>query len=182
MQAIFIDMLPILLFFIAYKLYGIYIATATCIVVMLLQMLYSLKHNGKIPSSQLILLATVCVLGGATLWFKNEMFIKWKPTVVYWVFSLAFLLSPYFLKTTLIQKMLGAHVSLLKQNWKRLNGACALFLLIMGAINLWVVYHFNTDTWVNYKLFGTIILTLAFAISISAYVSRHALPDSSVSQ
>ena len=178
MQSLLVDFLPIVLFFITYKFYGLYVATGVCIGAAVLQIGYTFFQKGKVETTQCIALLAILVLGGATLWFKNELFIKWKPTVVYWIFATLFMFSQQFFNTPLIKKILKSHASMDEVCWSRLNTYCGLFFSVMGGLNIWVAYHFNTDTWVNFKLFGTLGLTLLFSISLAAYVSRYAKASS----
>jgi intracellular septation protein len=157
------DILPILLFFITYKLYDIYVATAAAIAAAILGVALTLLRGKKPDTTQLITLLMISILGGATLLFKNEMFIKWKPTVVYWVLAAIFAFTQFRPKT-LVQKMLEKSLTLSNRAWQILNMAWFVFFLSMGLINLVVLYSFDTDTWVHFKLFGTLGLTLAFVL------------------
>ena len=121
----------------------------------------------------LISLALILVLGGATLFLQDPSFIKWKPTVIYWVCSLAFLISFWIGKKTLVQKMFDTNIQLPKAIWLRLNIAWILFFILMGAFNLYIAYHFDTNTWVNFKLFGGAGLTLVFVFLQALYLTRH---------
>lgn len=173
MSAILIEFVPIVAFFVTYKLYGIYMATIACVVCMLIQMVYNYFTKGKVENSQLIGLLAVSVLGGATIWLHNDLFIKWKPTVVYWVFSLLFLTSPWVFKQPLIKKILDKNISIKDNIWEKLNLMCTLFFALMGFLNLWVVYNFSTDVWVNFKLFGSLFLTIVFTILIGLFIQKH---------
>lgn len=175
---LFIDLFPIALFFLVYHLKGIYAATLTVIITAVIQLAYTgIKHK-KIDFLLLASNSIVIILGGSTLLFHNELFIKWKPSVIYWVFALAFLLSPYYLnRRYLIQQVMNQALSLPASVWLKLNIAWALFFLIMGIINLWVAYHFSTATWVNFKLFGTLGLTFTFIIAQSLWLFRYHRPQ-----
>ena len=175
MQNLLVDFLPIALFFITYKLYGLYTATAICIAASVTQIAYTFFKKRTFEPVQLIALASILVLGGATLWLKNELFIKWKPTVVYWIFSILFYFSQIWFKTPLIKKILQGHAHMELMCWNRLNQYCGLFFALMGALNLWIAYHFDTNTWVNFKLFGTLALTLAFSMVLAHYVARYSI-------
>lgn len=170
---LFYDLLPILLFFVAYKMYGIYAATATAIVAVGLQVVTTLARKQKPDLMQWITLGMVAVLGGSTLFFQNEMFIKWKPTAVYWVLALAFTVSQWLGEKNLVQKMLDKSLTLPNKAWATLNASWVCFFLIMGFLNLFVVYYFDTDTWVNFKLFGTLVLTLLFVLVQGLLVSKY---------
>lgn len=167
------DFFPIVLFFLAYKLGSIYIATGTAILASLAQILFIRFQKGYFEKLPLITFATITILGGATLLFRNELFIKWKPTVVYWVLALAFLLSQWIGNKPLIQRAAENSIQLHSNIWLRLNLSWFFFFTLLGALNLYVVHHFDTDTWVNFKLFGTLGLTFLFVIAQGVYMVRH---------
>lgn len=170
---IFFDFFPILLFFIAYKFGDIYLATITAIAASILQVLYGKFKTGHFEKLPLITLGTITILGGATLFFRDEMFIKWKPTAVYWLLSCAFFISQYIGKKPLIQRAAEHNIALPDKVWRRLNMSWSFFFALMGILNLYVVQNFDTDTWVNFKLFGTLGLTVIFVILQTVYMVRH---------
>lgn len=170
---LFYDFLPIVLFFIAYKLYGIFIATGVAIAASILQVgTYWLKFR-RTETMQIITMICVLVLGGSTLLLHNALFIKWKPSVIYWAFSIVFLVSHFVGKRNLIQRLMDNKVQLPQFVWNRLNIGWAIFFIILGFVNLYVVYHYSTDAWVNFKLFGTLGLMILFVILQSIYMSRY---------
>lgn len=167
------DFFPIVLFFIAYKFFGIYIATAVAMFASIVQVIaFWVKHH-RFEPMHIITLITILVLGGATLFFHNETFIKWKPTAINWVFALILLCSQYIGHKNIIQKLLEKNVTLPIKVWNKLNMSWVIFLTVMGVLNLYVAYHFNTDIWVNFKLFGVLGLTILFTIIQAIYLSRH---------
>lgn len=167
------DFFPIVLFFIVYKLAGIYTATAVAMLASLTQVaMYKLKYQ-RFEKMHLFSFAIIMVLGGATLFFHNPWFIKWKPTGIYWLSAIVFLTTNFVGSKPLIQKMMEANVSLELKIWQRLNMAWALFFVIMGALNLYVAYHFDTDSWVNFKLFGGVGFTLLFVLIQAFYLTKH---------
>jgi intracellular septation protein len=168
-----VDFFPIVLFFVAFKVSGIYAATIVAIVATVCQVAYVWLRTRRVEPMHLITLAVIVLFGGATLYFKDELFIKWKPTVVNWLFGLAFLLSQIFGQRTAIERLLGGKVELPCGVWRRLNLMWASFFIIVGCLNLFVAYRFDTDTWVNFKLFGLIGLTLFFVILQSLYLHRY---------
>jgi intracellular septation protein len=170
---LFFDIFPIVCFFICYKFFGLMLATKVTIGISLLQVLLTRIISGKLQQMTLVSFLTVTLLGGATLIFDNEIFIKWKPTVVYWLLSLGFLLTHY-LDKTLAQRIGEKAIELPVKNWRLLNLSWCLFFLFMGALNLYVVYNFATSVWVNFKLFGTLALTVIFVIAQSIYMTKHA--------
>lgn len=168
-----VDFFPILLFFGTYKVYGIYAATVVAIAATAVQVTYVWVRTHRVEPMHLITLAVIVVFGGATLYFQDELFIKWKPTVVNWLFGAAFLLSQGFGQRTAIERLLGGKVELPREVWRRLNLMWASFFIVVGGINLFVAYTFDTDTWVNFKLFGLIGLTLFFVILQTLYLHRY---------
>lgn len=175
------DFLPVLLFFATYKLYGIYPATAVAMSASLVQVLYSWLRYRRVEPMALITLAVIMLAGGATLWLQNEQFIKWKPTIINWIFGLAFLVSQWWGKRSLLERMLGNNLELPAAVWRRLNFLWIGFFFTLGAANLVVMYHYDTETWVNFKLFGMLGLTLAFVVGQSLYLYRY-LPESTAEE
>ena len=166
------DFFPILLFFVAYKWGDIYVATVAAMIASLSQVLYFRYREGRFTPLPLATLGVIVFFGGATLIFRNELFIKWKPTVLYWGLACAFLISQYVGKSSFIEKMLQENIQLPKAVWRQLNLSWVIFFLSMGAINLYVAYYFETATWVNFKLFGTLSLTFIFVILQVFYISN----------
>ena len=167
------DFFPVLLFFAAFKWYGIYVATAVIMAASLLQLgIYWLKHR-RFEKLHIITLIVVLIFGGTTLLFHNDLFIKWKPTVIYWAFTLCFFGSQFIGKKNLAQRMLDRQITLPSNVWRRINSSWALFFLLMGIINVYVLYHFSTNAWVNFKLFGAMGMTIAFLIGQFVYMSRY---------
>jgi len=166
------DFFPILLFFIAYKMYDIYIATAVAIVAALGHVAYSYAKHKKVEKMQWITLGLILVFGGLTLAFRDPTFIMWKPSIVNLLFALAFLGSQYIGEKSFIERMMGSNISLPKQEWTKLNLSWVLFFTFLAVINLYVAYSFSEDTWVNFKLFGMMGLTFVFIIIQGLYLSR----------
>jgi len=172
------DFLPIVLFFIAYKLADIYVATGALIVATLAQAGWGWLRQRRIEKLPLITAGLVLVFGGATLILHDPVFVKWKPTVVNWLFAAAFVVSRFIGEKTLLERMMGSQLELPAPVWVKLTFAWAIFFLLMGAANLFVAYTFDENTWVNFKLFnfklfGMLGLTLLFVLAQAAYMSRH---------
>ena len=167
------DFFPIVLFFIVYKFYGIYTATAVAMAASISQVVFYRLKFQHYEKMHLISLAIIVVLGGMTLFFHNPWFIKWKPTGIYWLSAIVFFSSSFIGSKPLIQKMMEANVQLTSRIWHRLNTAWALFFIIMGALNLYVAYYYDTDAWVNFKLFGGVGFTLLFEIIQAFYLTKH---------
>ncbi len=167
------DFFPVLLFFAAYKFYDIYIATAVLIAASAVQTFGSRLMTGRFEKAHLITLALVALFGGATLLLHDEIFIKWKPSVINWLFGIVFIGSHFIGKKTIIERMMGGNIELPARLWSRLNLAWAVFFLSLGFLNIYVAFSFDTDTWVNFKMFGLMGLTFAFIIAQSIYLMRH---------
>jgi intracellular septation protein len=125
----------------------------------------------------LVTLGLVIVLGGATLVFRDPTFIKWKPTVVNWLFGAAFLASQIFTSKPLVQRMMSTAITLPTSIWSRLNLAWVIFFLVSGMANLYVAYQFTEAVWVNFKLFGMLGLTLLFVVGQAFYLNRYLNPS-----
>lgn len=171
------DFLPVLVFFIAFKLYDIYIATAVAIAVSVIQTGWLWIRHRRIERMPLFTLLLIVVLGGATLILQDEYFIKWKPTAVNWLFAAVFLGSQWIGQKPILQRMLGENLQLPAPVWLRLNLAWVGFFSTMGLVNLYVAFNFDTDTWVDFKLFGMLGLTLIFVAAQAFYLARHIKPD-----
>lgn len=167
------DFFPILLFFIAYKTFDIYVATLVAIAASAVQVGYSWMRTRKVETMHLVTFGLIVVFGGATLLLQEEIYIKWKPTVVNWLFALTFLGSQFIGKKSIVERMMGATITLPDNIWSRLNLSWVIFFFALGLANLYVVYNFDTDTWVNFKLFGMMGLTFAFILVQGVYLTRH---------
>ncbi len=205
MMKLLADFLPIILFFAAFKYadgnkewaaafaaehFGflvsggkvgpgeapVLLATVVVIAATLVQVLVLKLRGRKVDTMLWVSLVLVVVLGGLTIWFHSETFIKWKPTLLYWVMGAAFALGPLLFGKNLLRLLLGEQLQLPDPVWRRLNWAWVAFFAVMGSLNLWVAYTFSTNIWVNFKLFGSIGLMLLFTLAQGLYLSRH-LPD-----
>lgn len=168
-----VDFFPVLLFFIAYKMFDIYVATGVAIAATVGQCAFSWIKTRAIPGMQWITLAILFVFGGLTLFLRDEQFIKLKPTVINWLFGAAFLLSQLIGQKTAIERLLGSNLSLPQPVWRRLNLVWTVFFVVLGGSNLFVMHFFDSDTWVHFKLFGMLGLTLIFVVLQSMYLSRY---------
>jgi intracellular septation protein len=196
------DLLPVILFFVTYKVAGsfpqqsiamagaalgwmvgdgtvpdgqapILLATAVAIVASLLQVGWLLVRGKRVDPMLWVSLAVIVVFGGATIWFHDETFIKWKPSILYWLFGTALLLGHVIWKRNLLKSLLGTQLDVPVPVWGRLLWAWIAFFGVMGVVNLAVAYSVSTDTWVNFKLFGLFGLTLVFTLGIGLYLARH---------
>jgi intracellular septation protein len=171
------DLFPVLLFFAAFKFADIYVATAVAIGATFLQIGLLALLRRRIEPMLWVSLAIIVVFGGATLVLRDETFIKWKPTVLYWLFGAVLAGAALLLRKNLIRSMLSAQVQLPEPVWSRLNWSWVGFFAFMGAANLLVAYNFSTDQWVNFKLFGGTGLMLLFVVAQAVYLARHVQED-----
>lgn len=164
MQLLF-DFFPLIAFFVAYKLDDIYTATGVLIVAVAIQAGVQWLRHRKLSPMMLTSTVLVLVFGGLTLWVHDEAFIKWKVTVVNWLFAAAFLISGFFGEQPLVQRLMGTNIVLDRPQWLKLNRLWAAFFFALGAINLYVMYTFSTDVWAKFKVFGVLGLTLLFVLA-----------------
>ena len=208
------DFFPILLFFVAYKLYGIYVATAVAIAASVVQVGWGWLRRKKLEMMHLATLGLILVFGGMTIALRDPIFVMWKPTLVNWLFAAVFLGSQFVGERSLIERMMSHAVDMPARIWPRLNLLWVLFFLVSGLVNLYVVYDYSgfyqaqqaliaaagraeidlaacasevtadllaqcrdtqarEETWVNFKLFGMMGMTLAFIVAQAFYISRH---------
>jgi intracellular septation protein len=167
------DFFPVVLFFVAFKLADIYVATGVAIAATFVQVAW-LKLRGKRVDAMLwASLAIIAVFGGATLLLQDETFIKWKPTVLYWLLGLVLAGSALLFRRNLLRTMLSQQVQLPDPVWSRLNWSWIGFFAFMGALNLYVAYNYSTDLWVNFKLFGGMGLMLVFVLVQAALLAKY---------
>ena len=158
------DLFPVILFFVAFKVYDIFVATAVAIVAAIAQIGWLWFRNRRVDKMMWSNLAIIVLFGGATLISQDETFIKWKPTVLYWLIATVLLVSNFIFRKNLIQAMLEKQMILPPVIWNKLNLSWVGFFVSMGCINLYVAFSFPVDTWVTFKLFGATGLMLVFII------------------
>ena len=173
-----LDFFPIILFFVTFKTWGIMAATAVAIAATVVQIGYMWRKNGFVEPMQWINLGVIVVFGGATLLTQDETFIKWKPTILYALMGGALLIGHLFFKRNFLKSLMGAQMALPEPVWRHLLFSWVGFFSFMGVLNLWVAYNFDTDTWVNFKMFGGLGLMLVFVVLQALFLSRHVQPDS----
>ncbi|RKP54752.1 septation protein A [Pararobbsia silviterrae] len=167
------DFFPIILFFVAYKLTNIYTATAIAIVASLALIGWVAFRHRKVDPLQWVSLIVIVVLGGATLVLHDDVFIKWKPTVAYWLFAIALGVSRFGFGKDLLKTTMGKELVLPEPVWTQLTIAWVAFFALLGVVNLVILYHFSTDVWVNFKLFGGIGCMVVFIIAQSFWLARY---------
>lgn len=168
---VFFDLFPVILFFIGFKLYDIFVATAIAIGATLVMIIYSKLRHGKVEKMLIINGIIISILGGITLLLHDKTFIMWKPTVLYWLFAITLLVSNLVFKKNLIQQMLGKMLNPPKAIWNNLNLVWVAFLVGLGFLNLYVAFNYSEDTWVNFKLFGMTGIMFTFMM-LQTYALR----------
>jgi intracellular septation protein len=179
MKKFLFDLFPLLLFFVAYRFADIYVATGVAMVAAVGQIAYIRLTRQKIEPMHWINLVVIVVFGGATLWLQNEAFIKWKPTVLYWLFGVILMGSQLIWGKNLLQKLLSGKVELSAAGWNGLSLSWAGFFVFAGALNLFVAFsgYFSESAWVNFKVFGLMGLLIVFVIAQSLWLSKHMMAD-----
>ncbi|MCL1833603.1 MAG: septation protein A [Leptospirales bacterium] len=170
------EMFPIILFFTVYKFKDIYTATAVAIAASILQIAYAYFKNKKVEAPMVIGLVVIIIFGGATLIVRDEMFIKWKPTVLYWIFSSVMIIGRFILKKNFIYELLHKQMEAPTDVWEKMNFMWILFFAAIGGLNLYIVYNYSTHIWVNFKLFGILGCMILFiviqAMMIAPYIKN----------
>jgi intracellular septation protein len=170
---ILFDLFPVLLFFITFKFAGVFTATAASIAATFAQVAWVKYRHGKVDTMLWVSLGIISIFGGATLLLHNETFIKWKPTVLYWFFSTALLISPVLFKKNLMRSLLQEKLPLPDPVWGKLNLAWGCFFAALGVLNLYVAFNYSTDAWVNFKLFGVTGLIFLFILAQAAMLAKY---------
>ncbi|MBN4667012.1 septation protein A [Pandoraea nosoerga] len=171
------DLLPVILFFVAFKFAGIYVATGIAIATTIVQVIWMWLRHRKVEPMQWVSLAIIVVFGGATMLLHDETFIKWKPTALYWLFGVTLFVAELVFDKNLIRAMMEKQMALPENLWRAVNFSWALFFLAMGALNLVIAYHFSTDTWVDFKLFGGMGLMVVFIVVQSLWLAKYIKQD-----
>lgn len=171
------EIFPVILFLIAFKMYDIYVATTVGIVTTLMQVVAYRIWMGKWDRKQVITLAVFLVFGGMTLYFHDPIFVKWKPTVVFWIFALVIFGSQLFTNKPLMQRLME---NVFKDKgevpvsaWKKVNVMWGVFFIVMGGVNIYVAYNFSNETWVNFKVYGITGALFILSIVQTFYLMRY---------
>jgi intracellular septation protein len=167
------DLLPVILFFVGFKLYGIFAATAIAIGTTLMMIIYVKIRHGKVDKMLLVNGAIIGTLGGVTLLLHDQTYIMWKPTVLYWVGAATLLISNLFFKKNFIQQMMGKMLNPPVEIWHKLNLIWVVFLVALGFLNLYVAFNYSLAAWVNFKLFGVTSLMFVFVVAQVAALRKH---------
>ncbi len=167
------DLFPIILFFVVFKVADIYVATGAAILATFAQIGWLKARKRKVEPMMWVSLAIIVVFGGATLALQDETFIKWKPTVLYWLFAAVLSGGQLLFNRNLMRSMLETQVQMPEAGWTRLIWSWVGFFVFMGALNLYVAFNYSTDNWVTFKLFGGMGLMLLFVILQAVFLSRY---------
>ncbi|MBS0847212.1 septation protein A [Citrobacter sp. JGM124] len=173
----FLDFLPLIIFFIFYKMYDIFVGTWALIIATGVALIYSWYKYRKVEKMTLVTFVMVAVFGSLTIYFHNPEFIKWKVSIIYALFAIALLFTQYVMKKLLIQGLLGKEITLPAEVWARLNVAWALFFIVCGLLNIYVAFWLSEDIWINFKVFGLTALMLVFTLLSGVYIYRHMQPQ-----
>ena len=166
------DLFPVILFFIAYKFSNIYTATLVVIGATIFQVIYSKLAHKRVDKLLIFNAVLISILGGTTLWLHDANFIKWKPSILYWLLSGALLFFQFFKKKNLIKNLMGKQIQLTEKGWDQISITSAVFFGVLGALNLYIAFNFSESTWVNFKLFGITGLIMCYAVLIGILASR----------
>jgi intracellular septation protein len=158
------DLFPVILFFAAFKIKGIFVATAVAIIASVLQIGWMLIRRKKVEPMMWASLGIITVFGGATILLHNETYIKWKPSILYWLMGTILICGQVFFKKNAMRGILGKQMTLPEKTWNTVNVSWGIFFALLGCVNLIVVYNVSTDAWVNFKLFGIMGCIFVFAI------------------
>jgi len=173
---LFYEIFPVFLFFLAFKFYGIYVATVVGIVTTFFQVIITRVWMRKWDKKQLITLGIFIIFGGMTLYFHDPIFVKWKPTILFWLFAITLLITQFFTQKPLMQRMMESMLQDKGQIpgliWKRLNLIWAFFFTLLGGVNLYIAYFYNDAIWVNFKFYGVTLALFIFSIVQALYLSR----------
>ena len=167
------DLFPVILFFVAFKFAGIYAATAVAMGATVAQIAWVWFRHRKVEPMLWVSFGVIAVFGSATLLLQDETFIKWKPTVLYWLFAASLLIAQLAFRKNLIRAMMGKQLQLPEPAWTRLLWSWVAFFTLMGLANLYVAFNYSTDQWVNFKLFGGMGLMFAFVIAQALLLARY---------
>lgn len=167
------DLFPVILFFVAFKFAGIYAATAVAMGATVAQIAWVWFRHRKVEPMLWVSFGVIAVFGSATLLLQDETFIKWKPTVLYWLFAGSLSIAQLAFRKNLIRAMMGKQLQLPEPAWTRLLWSWVAFFTVMGVANLYVAFNYSTDQWVNFKLFGGMGLMFAFVIAQALFLARY---------
>jgi intracellular septation protein len=168
------ELLFLAIFFAVFKVYGIYPAITSAIILYGLQLVFLTLKNRKLDKAQLLTFLAVLVLGGSSLVFHNELFFKWKPSIIYWALALGLVGAQLYRRKPTLESFMSHQLSLPPKIWAQLDYLWAGFLVVLGCANLAIAYQYTTEIWVNFKLFGTLGAFVVFILLQTLWLSRYA--------
>lgn len=181
-MSIWVDVLPLVAFFVLYRQYDIFVATIALAVLSVLGTVIKYRQNGRIDTLPLVTVILVVVFGGLTVYFHNDFFLKAKVSLAYLVMASVFAWSTRAGQEPLLEKLLAESMRLPRSDWVSATRTYALFFLALSLLNVGVAYAFDLDTWVKFKVFGTLTCTLLFMGLHTWYLSRRQLPEEAVAE
>ncbi len=167
------DFLPILAFFIALKLSDVYVATVVAVVATIAAAIYQRYSKGRVEPMTLISCGLMVFFGGLTIALHDEVFVKWKPTVLQLLLAIVFVVSRFVGERPVAQRLLGKAFEAERKVWLRVNDGLTVFFVLMAGLNIWVAYTFSTDTWATFKLFGLIGFNIVAIVLATVYLNKH---------
>lgn len=173
----FLDFLPLIVFFVFYKMYDIFVGTWALIIATGLALIYSWYKYRKVEKMTLVTFVMVAVFGSLTIYFHNPEFIKWKVSIIYGLFAIALLFTQFVMKKLIIQSILGKEITLPQPVWAKLNVAWAIFFIFCGLLNIYIAFWLSESLWINFKVFGLTAMMLIFTLLSGVYIYRHMQPQ-----
>ncbi len=167
------DFLPIVAFFVVLKFSDVYVATGVAVAATIVAAIYQRITKGKIEPMTLVSCGLMLFFGGLTIALHDEVFVKWKPTVLQILLAIVFIVSRFVGQKPIAQRLLGKAFEAERWVWLRVNDGLTVFFLIVGGLNIWVAYNFSTDTWATFKLFGLIGMNIVAIVIATLYLSKH---------
>ena len=173
----FFEYIPLVIFFVIYSLIDIYWATASLIVTSALQIVYFVAKREPVPTKNWIFFAIIAIFGGLTIFLHDDVFIKWKVTIINLLFAITLIVSNKFFNKNLMKNFLGEALTLPENIWSKLNLSWALFFAFCAILNLYIAFNFEQQTWVYFKVFGLTALMFVFAIGSIMALNKHLPQD-----
>ncbi len=179
------DFFPLIAFYAAYQIYksynddgkAIFVATGAIIIATMIQVAYNWFKHRKVEKMHIITVVLVTLFGGLTIALQDPAFIKWKVTIVNWLFGIVFVGSHFIGKKTIAERMLSNAIEVSDKIWPRLNMGWALFFISMGFLNIYVFMNYDEEAWVGFKVYGMLGLTFVFVVIQGLYLSRHIIEE-----
>lgn len=174
MLKIIIDLFPVAAFFVAFKINGdMFMATSVVIASTVIQIVLMKLLKITIKPMHWISFVLIVVLGGIALAFREPLFLKWKFSVLEWSMAAAILIGQFVFNKNMLKLLMGKELSLPDEVWKKLGVLWAVFFIFLGALNIYIAYHYDDVVWVNFKTYGALGLSILFMIAQGIWLSRY---------